>query len=62
MAWDPVQVFFVTQVAIRERKRAVDAVDAPAQARIEIELNALDPDWLTTVYADWSNAGFPTIP
>jgi hypothetical protein len=62
MAWIPADVLFVTQVAIRERKRAVDAVDAVAQARIEIELNALDPDWLTTVYADWQAAGFPAIP
>jgi len=62
MAWIPADVLFVTQVAIRERKAAVDAVDSPRQSRIEIELDALDSDWLTTVYADWQTAGFPTIP
>lgn len=62
MAWIPADVFFVTQVAIRERKLAVDALDTPRQTRIETELNALDSDWLTTVYADWQTAGFPTIP
>ena len=62
MAWIPADVLFVVQVAIRERKRAIDALDAPAQTRIETELNALKPDWLATTYADWQAAGYPAIP
>jgi len=61
MAWVESSVLAVVRVAMRKRKAAVDAVDAPAQTRQETELNALKPDWLATSYADWQTAGFPAI-
>ena len=60
--YDPTHVASVVLVAMRNYKAAVDAVDAEATARAQASLNALDSDWLTTVYAEWQGLGFPTIP
>jgi hypothetical protein len=51
----------VVQVAMRERKKAVDASDAPRQAYHEKSLNDLKPGWLAKEYADWQTAGYPVI-
>jgi hypothetical protein len=56
-----VGVLFVVQVAMRQRKQAIDAVDAAAQARAEASLDKLKPDWLTTDWAVWQAAGYPPI-
>jgi|WetSurMetagenome_2_1015567.scaffolds.fasta_scaffold27644_3 hypothetical protein len=56
-----VGVLFVVQVAMRQRKKAIDASDTAAQARAETTLNALKSDWLTTSWAVWQAAGYPTI-
>ena len=62
MAWIPADVYFVVQVAMRQRKAAIDALDTDAQTRAETSLTALDSDWLSTVWADWQAAGYPAIP
>lgn len=59
--YNPTHVTPVVLTGMRKYKTAVDAVDAEAQARASASLDKLDPDWLTTVYAEWQAAGFPTI-
>ena len=48
--------------AMKARRAAILATDAPAQARAEASLNALKPGWLAAEYADWAAAGYPALP
>lgn len=51
----------VVAVLMRRYRAAVVAVDAPLQATLAALLTTLKSDWLSTDYAVWAAAGYPTI-